>query len=149
VAIAACIESGVICANQCPIIRGVNDDSDVLAALFERLATIGCPQYYVFQCCPTAGNEAYEVPIVEGWRIFRDATARGSGLAHRARYVMSHASGKIEILGVDDERVYLRYHRAVKAEDTGRVFVHRREDSASWLDELPPLGLDAARIATP
>jgi KamA family protein len=141
-AIASCIDDGVVCANQCPIIRGVNDDAGVLAALFARLAFIGCPQYYVFQCAPTAGNEPFEVPLAEGWRIFRDAMARGSGLARRGRYVMSHATGKIEILGFDERCCYLRYLRAVDPADHGRVLVRRRDDAARWLDELRPLDGD-------
>jgi lysine 2,3-aminomutase len=142
-AIAALVESGVVCVNQCPIIRGVNDDPEVLAELFERLSFVGCPQYYVFQCQPTAGNEAYEVPLVRSFTIFQEATARGSGLARRARFVMSHASGKVEVLAIDDRRVYLRYQQARRAEDAGRFFVRRRDDAAYWLDQLEPLAGEA------
>ena len=62
------IRNGVICANQCPLIRGVNDDAEVLATLFRRLSFIGCPPYHLFQCRPTADNAPYMVPLVRGWR---------------------------------------------------------------------------------
>ena len=94
------IRQGVICVNQCPLIQGVNDDAAVLAELYQQLAWIGCSPYYLFQGRPTAGNEPYEVPMVRGWHIFRDALRQGSGLARRPRYVMSHETGKIEILAV-------------------------------------------------
>ena len=133
-----CIRNGVICVNQCPLIRGINDDPHVLSTLFRELSFIGCPPYYLFQCRPTAGNEPYSVPIVRGWQIFREAMRRGSGLARRARFVMSHETGKVEILGIDDQHVYLRYHRAKDAENRGRFMVFQRNDAAAWLDELQP-----------
>ena len=134
-----CIRNGVICVNQCPLIRGINDDPRVLAELFARLSFIGCPPYYLFQGRPTAGNEPYEIPIVQGWSIFQQALTRGSGLARRARYCMSHETGKVEILGIDAEHVYLRYHQAKFPGDLGRFFVGRRNDDAYWLDQLDVL----------
>ena len=56
------IECGVICVNQCPLIRGINDNADVLAEMWSTLSHIGVPPYYLFQGRPTAGNEPYEVP---------------------------------------------------------------------------------------
>jgi len=131
-----CIRNGVICVNQCPLIKGVNDDPYVLAEMYSTLSYIGCPPYYLFQGRPTAGNEPYEVPIVRGWEIFRSALRHGSGLARRARFCMSHETGKIEILAIDDEQIYLRYHQAKCDEDVGRFFICRRDDNASWLDQL-------------
>ncbi len=128
--------AGVTAVNQCPLIRGINDRPEVLAELWSRLSYAGCPPYYLFQGRPTAGNAPYEIPIVEGWRIFQQALARGSGLARRARFVMSHASGKIEVLAVDRSSIYLRYHQAKDPDDLGRFLVAERDDDAGWLDEL-------------
>jgi lysine 2,3-aminomutase len=133
------IRNGVICCNQCPLIRGVNDDPQVLSDLFRELSFVGCPPYYLFQGRPTAGNEPYEVPIVRGWGIYREALRRGSGLALRARFVMSHESGKIEIVAVDDTRIYLRYHRAKDPAQRGQFMVYERNDDAYWLDQLTPV----------
>ncbi len=130
------LEAGAQVVNQCPIVRGVNDKPHVLATLFRELSFHGCPPYYVFQGRPTAGNKPYEVPIVEGWTIFLEANRRISGLAKRARFVMSHHIGKLEICGVDDDLIYLRYHRAHRREDYGKMIVARRDDEAFWLDQL-------------
>ena len=139
-----CIRNGVICVNQCPLIRGINDDPRVLAEMYAKLSHIGCPPYYLFQGRPTAGNEPYEVPLVQGWSIFQQALTRGSGLARRARYCMSHETGKVEVLGIDDEHVYLRYHQAKFPGDLGRFFVRRRNDQAYWLDQLEVLDREPA-----
>ena len=132
------IRNGVNCVNQCPLIAGVNDDPAVLAELFQRLAWAGCPPYYLFQGRPTAGNGPYAVPIVRAWQIFQRAMLHGSGLARRARFVMSHESGKIEILALDDRRIYMRYHQAKVADNYGKLLIYERNDEAYWLDELEP-----------
>jgi KamA family protein len=142
----AFIKCGVMCVNQCPLIKGINDDPDVLAEMYQKLAWIGCPPYYLFQGRPTAGNEPYEVPLVRGWHVFREALRRGSGLARRARFVMSHETGKLEILAVDDEHIYLRYHRAKDEERRGLVLAYRRDDAASWFDQLEPVSAEARRL---
>ncbi len=130
------LRAGVVCVNQCPVVRGVNADAGVLAHLFRELSFVGCPQYYLFQGRPTAGNQPYEVPLVESYLLSEAAKRQVSGLAKRARLVMSHATGKIEMVGLDDRYIYLRYHRARDAEDLGRFFVRQRDDSAYWLDDL-------------
>ncbi|HIF30296.1 MAG TPA: radical SAM protein [Planctomycetes bacterium] len=130
------IKNGLICANQCPLIRGINDDPDVLSSLNNKLSFIGCPPYYLFQGRPTAGNEAYELPIVEGWHIFQKSLQGGSGLARRAKFCMSHETGKIEILAIDDQHIYLRYHQAKDSKNIGLFMICRRDDQAHWFDQL-------------
>jgi len=132
------IECGVICVNQCPLIKGINDDPRVLSDLYRKLSWMGCVPYYLFQGRPTAGNEPYEVPIVRGWHIFQEALTRGSGLARRPRFVMSHETGKIEIVGVDDRHIYMRYHRAKSPQNRGKFMIFQRDDEAYWLDQLKP-----------
>lgn len=140
--------AGVIAVNQCPLIRGVNDDPAVLAELFRKLSFMGVPPYYLFQGRPTAGNAPYEVPLVRAYTIFEDAKTRISGLAKRARFVMSHERGKIEMVGLDQQRIYLRFHRAKDPADEGRFLVYQRDDRASWLDQLVPVPeLGAPRFA--
>ena len=82
---------------------GSTTDPGVLAEIWSKLSYAGRPPYYLFQGRPTAGNARYEVPLVRGGRIFQQALAAGFGLARRAKYAMSHASGKIEIVAVDPE----------------------------------------------
>jgi KamA family protein len=128
-------KSGAVTVNQTPLIRGVNDDPIVLAELFNKLSFVGIPPYYLFICRPTLGNKTYAVPIEEGFEIFEKARMRCSGLAKRARLVMSHSTGKIEIVGKTKERVYFRYHRAANPQEKARFMIFKKNPGAYWFDD--------------
>lgn len=129
------LRAGAIMTNQFPLIRGVNDDPDVLAELLRRLSFAGVVPYYLFQCRPALGNHGYTVPIEEGYMIYEAAKAKVSGLAKRLRFVMSHATGKVEILAKTDTQIYFKYHRAADDADSGKVLVCNSNPSACWLDD--------------
>lgn len=128
-------KAGAITANQTPLIRGVNDDPEVMAELLANLSFIGVVPYYIFQCRPAVGNKAYTVPIEEGYEIIERAKARVSGLAKRGRFVMSHSTGKIEIIGKSKGHVYFKYHRAADDVDSGRFLALKSNPDAYWLDD--------------
>ena len=131
--------AGAIYVNQNPIIRGVSDSPEVMSKLWNELSYIGVQQYYTFQGRPTAGNKPFSVPITEAYYKVEEAKGKCSGLAKRARYVMSHTSGKVEVMGVDRKYIYLKYHRAKDDEDEQRIIVCYRDDDAYWLDDLTPV----------
>lgn len=137
-AIRLVMSAGVICVNQNPIIRGISDHPRVMSTLWNELSHMGVAQYYVFQGRPTAGNVAYVMPIVEAYRAVEKAKKHCSGLAKRIRYVMSHESGKVEVIGLDQRRIYLKYHQAWHERDHQRLLICRRNDQAYWLDQLEP-----------
>ncbi len=128
-------KTGAIIANQMPLIKGVNDDPEVLADLLAKLSFIGAAPYYIFQCRPALGNRPFTVPIEQGYEIIEQAKARVSGLAKRVRFVMSHSTGKIEIIGKTEECVYFKYHRAANDADSGRFLVFESNPDAYWLDD--------------
>jgi KamA family protein len=127
--------SGVTTINQTPLIRGVNDDIEVLRELFKELSFLGVPPYYVFHCRPTEGNESYSLPVEKAFRLFLEAQKKTSGLARRARYSMSHVTGKIEVVALTDDQVIFRYHRAANAANEGKTLVFRRNPKAQWFDD--------------
>lgn len=130
---------GAVLANQSPILRGINDNPEVLAELMRQLASVGAPAYYFFQCRPTVGNRPFNTSIVHAYRALERAKKKVSGLEKRARMVMSHASGKVAIVGLNRHHIYMRYHRAKQTEDEGRFMAFYRDDHASWLDDLRPV----------
>jgi KamA family protein len=128
-------KAGAVTVNQTPLIAGVNDDPVVLSELFNKLSYIGVPPYYVFQCRPTQGNRIFSVPVERSYEIFEEARANSSGLAKRARLVMSHATGKVETVGLTDSHIFFKYVRAHRDSDNSRFLIFERNPNAYWLDD--------------
>ncbi len=130
------MKAGTVLCNQTPILRGINDSAETLEQLMRRLSDIGVSPYYFFQCRPTAGNIHFVLPLVATFGVFEAARRKLSGLAKRARLVMSHFLGKVEIVGLSEQYLYLKFHRSRSAADKGRFLIFHRDDNAFWLDEL-------------
>lgn len=130
------MKAGLVLANQTPVLKGINHKPEVLAELMRKLSWAGVAPYYFFQCRPTKGNLPYELPLVDAYRALEKAKTMVSGLAKRARLVMSHESGKIEMVGLNRRHIYLRYHQARHAADEGRFMTCQRDDKAFWFDDL-------------
>lgn len=133
------LKAGAILANQTPLIKGVNADWRTLMELFKKLSFIGIPPYYVFQGRPVAGNKPFAVPIEEGYQIFLKAIMNVSGLAKRARFVMSHETGKIEVAALTKEHIIFKYQRAHDPKNAGKFMVYKRNQNAYWLDDYKDL----------
>lgn len=131
---------GVQYLNQGVLLGRVNDDPQTLADTIARLHAIGSRPYYVFQGRPVRGASHFQVPIRRGVDIVRGAMSRLSGIQKTFRYIMSHYTGKIEILDVVDGRLWMRYHQSPRPERVGRLFSRPYVEGACWLDDLPKDG---------
>lgn len=130
------VGNGLAACNQTPLLRGVNDSPVELAALHRQLANAGVAPYYVFQCRPTRGNERFMLSLQEGLQTVNEAKAQLSGLAKRFRYVGSHTTGKIEIVGVLGDQLILRYHEAKCITDENRLMTWPVDRPVMWFDEI-------------
>jgi KamA family protein len=131
-------EAGVQFLNQAVLLGRVNDDASTLTATIEKLHNIGVRPYYVFQGRPVKGGSHFQVPLDRGMDIIRETNKRLSGIQKTFRYIMSHVTGKIEILDVADGRVYMRHHQSPDPDRIGRIFSRPFLPGACWLDDLPP-----------
>jgi len=128
-------KAGAIVVNQTPLIQGVNHSPFVLSELLRRLSFVGVSPYYVFQCRPTIGNQFFTIPVERSYQIVHHAFARCSGLAKRARYIMSHHSGKVEVVGTTPEYIFMKYHQAAHAENASNFMAFSRNPTATWFDD--------------
>jgi KamA family protein len=131
------MNSRVVVNNQTVLLKGVNDDPKTLANLQNRLVGIGINPYYVFQCRPVKRVKHYfQVPICEGLDIVEKAKSRCNGHSKRFKYIMSHRTGKIEILGIFRNEIYFKYHQAKNAKNLGKIFKRKIDEKAGWLDDF-------------
>jgi len=129
-------EAGAIVVNQTPVLKGINDDPVVLGELLDKLSWAGVTPYYFFVNRPVAGNKEFVLPLKKVYEIVEGAKARTSGLGKRVRLSMSHTSGKIEILAIENGKAYLKYHQSRDGE-YGKFMVLDCPDDAAWFDDLP------------
>lgn len=118
------------------MLKGINDDPAVLGELLDRLSWAGVTPYYFFVNRPIAGNREFVLPLERVYNIVEEAKARTSGLGKRVRLSMSHSSGKIEILAIEDGKAYLKYHQS-RAQEYGKLMILECPPDAEWFDDLP------------
>ena len=129
-------DAGAIVVNQTPVLKGINDDPDVLAELLDQLSWAGVTPYYFFINRPVAGNNDFVLTLEEAYHIVEKAKAKTSGLGKRVRLSMSHTSGKIEILAIEDGKAYLKYHQS-RDNNYGKFMALDCPKDAAWFDDLP------------
>lgn len=128
-------KAGVVIVNQTPVLNEVNSDPATFTRLFRRLSFTGVSPYYVFQCRPSLGNRFFQTPVEKSYEIVQQAWQACSGLAKRARFVMSHATGKIEVVGKNATHIFMRYHQAADHANIGKMLVFKSNPLARWFDD--------------
>jgi lysine 2,3-aminomutase len=101
-AIAACgalVDAGLPMGNQTVLLRGVNDDPEVMAQLCRGLLRARVKPYYLFQCDLVRGVEHFRTPLTKGLEIMEYLRGRVSGLAIPTFVVDTpHGGGKVPLL---------------------------------------------------
>ena len=128
-------EAGVIIRNQTVLLKTVNDDPQILGTLQSELTRIGVIPYYIFQCRPVSGvKNQFQVPLKEGVKIVSEAKQMLNGQGKGFRYIMSHPTGKIEVLGILNEELILKYHQAKDPKDHDKIIKVKIDEDQGWLD---------------
>lgn len=74
-------DAGCPVMNQTVLLRGVNDDSSVLSALFRGLVRQRVRPYYLLQADPVRGTGHLRTPFAKGQAIMAELQGRLSGIA--------------------------------------------------------------------
>ena len=136
------IKSGVILNNQTVLLKGVNDNSLVLANLLDNLVSIGVNPYYVFQCRPVKRvKHNFQLPLLRAIKIIEDAKKLCNGHSKRFKFILSHKTGKIEVLGEFNGEIYFKYHQAKNRKKLGKIFKKPINEKVSWLNDLKPFSV--------
>ncbi len=92
-------ESLAAVLTQTVLLKGVNDNEQVLYTLFQTLAKEGIRPYYVFQNDDVCWAKHFTVPLKRAVKIWRKLRPRLSGVAATARFVIDvpQGYGKIPI----------------------------------------------------
>ncbi len=75
------VRSGCTVLNQAVLLRGINDDVEILAALCEQLINLGVMPYYLHQLDRVIGTAHFEVPEGRGFELIAALRSRLPGYA--------------------------------------------------------------------
>jgi lysine 2,3-aminomutase len=91
--------AGIPVGNQAVLMKGVNDDADVMLELMRKLLTMRVRPYYLYQADPTKGTNYFRTPVSKGLEIMDKLRGHTSGLAV-PQYVIDApgGGGKIPLL---------------------------------------------------
>jgi lysine 2,3-aminomutase len=89
--------AGVPVLNQSVLLKGVNDDAEVLENLFRGLVQSGVKPYYLFQGDLASGTSHFRVSLGRGIKLMEDLRTRLSGLAMPTYAVDLPGEGKVPV----------------------------------------------------
>lgn len=106
--------SGVVLLNQSVLLRGVNDDEEILKSLFRLLVKHKVKPYYLHQCDVVTGAAHFRVPIKRAIELTSSLRGHISGLCQPTLVIdIPGGHGKVPlvdnpIVREDDDYIYLR-----------------------------------------
>ena len=110
------------------------------------LVSIGVNPYYIFQCRPVKRvKHHFQVPLLKGVQIIEEAKDQCNGISKQFRYILSHRTGKIEIMGIFENEIYFKYHQAKNRNNLGKIFKIPIDENEGWLENfklIPIRGLN-------
>lgn len=74
-------DAGCVLSNQMVLLKGINDDPDVVKRLNHWLLRHRCRPYYIFQADAVAGTSHFRTPVESGIEIVHALRGHTSGLA--------------------------------------------------------------------
>jgi lysine 2,3-aminomutase len=107
-------DSGIVMGSQTVLLKGINDEVDIMKSLIHKLLKMRVRPYYLYQCDPIPGSAHFRTPVSKGLEIIQGLRGytSGYGIPH---YVIDApgGGGKIPILpeyyqGRDGDKVVLK-----------------------------------------
>lgn len=111
------VDAGIPVGNQCVLMKGVNDDPEVIKELMRKLLTMRIKPYYLYQADLTKGANHYRTPIKVGLEIMDKLRGHISGLGIPHFVIDAPAGGgKIPllpqyVLHQDEDKIVLRNYK--------------------------------------
>ena len=132
---------------QSPILKGINDNSQIWAKMWRSQVNLNCIPYYMFIPRDTGASTNFEMTLEDSWKIFNQAYCNISGICKTVKGpVMSTSEGKVQILGLskinNNDVFVLQYVQARNAELVGKPFFAKYNKLAKWITDLQPFESD-------
>lgn len=142
-AIKSILKTGAVIRTQSPVLKHINDSSEIWADMLKKQVALGCVPYYMFVARNTGAQHYFSIPLIEAWKIFREAYQSVSGICRTLRGPsMSCLPGKVQILGVadvkDEKVMVFRMIQGRNPNWAARPFFAKFDEDAIWYTDLKP-----------
>lgn len=128
-------DAGIPLGCQTVLLKGVNDDPEVMKRLMHKLLVARVRPYYIYQCDQVAGAEHFRTTVEKGLEIVRALRGWTSGLAV-PHYVIDApgGGGKVPLLpeyvqSIDEDGIVMRNY-------AGKTYVYKQPQD-SGADTIP------------
>ena len=92
-------DAGIPLGNQTVLLKGINDDPEVMRRLVHRLTAIRVRPYYLFQADLVRGTDHFRTPVRKGLEIIRSLQGFTSGLCIPAYVIdLPGGGGKVPLM---------------------------------------------------
>jgi len=137
------LETGALIRTQSPVLKHINNSSEVWAEMLKKQVALGCIPYYMFIARNTGAQHYFSISLVEAWKIFRETYQSVSGICRTLRGPsMSCLPGKVQILGVadvkDEKVMTFRMIQGRNPNWAARPFFAEYDEKAVWYSDLKP-----------
>jgi lysine 2,3-aminomutase len=108
-------DAGIPLGSQTVLLKGINDDPQVMKRLMQKLLTCRVKPYYIYQADLVSGTDHFRTTVEAGLEIMRHLQGHTSGMAV-PKYVIDapHGGGKVPInppdfvLGINEKEVVVK-----------------------------------------
>ena len=142
-AIKKILNTGAVIRTQSPLLNNINDDPALWSGMWKKQVSLGCIPYYMFVARNTGAQHYFSIPLIDAWKLFREAYQSVSGICRTVRGPsMSCLPGKVQLLGVSeikDEKVMVfRMIQGRNSDWAARPFFAKYDEDAIWYTDLKP-----------
>lgn len=117
-------DAGIPLGNQAVLLKGINDDPEILKTLFQKLLRCRVRPYYLYQCDLIQGSAHFRVPIQRGLEIMEQIRGHTTGYAV-PQYVVDGPGGGGKIPLNPDYVVAKEPDRWILKNYKGELFEYR------------------------
>jgi len=136
-------DTGTVIRTQSPVLKHINDNANLWSDMWKKQVELGCIPYYMFVARNTGAQHYFSIPLIDAWKLFREAYQNVSGICRTVRGPsMSCLPGKVQLIGVSeirDEKVMVfRMIQGRNSDWAARPFFAEYDEKATWYTDLKP-----------
>ncbi len=134
-------DAGIPLGSQTVLLKGINDNPEVMKRLMQRLLTIRVKPYYIYQADLTKGTAHFRTDVEVGLEIIRALRGHTTGFAV-PQYVIDAPGGGGKIAILPESVVEMNEKEVVLRNFEGRIFRYPRPPREAKEQQEQPAGVE-------